>query len=110
MEKKAQGLATQTGGRQVTPATNKTIGWRPTCDCGREDTVPAIVFDPFAGSGTTLMVARALGRHGVGTDLSMKYIRECAKDRLGFDALDKWTKGKKAESNHADLPLFTMKG
>ena len=86
---------------------NKTIGWRPTCDCGREDAVPAIVFDPFAGSGTTLMVARALGRHGVGLDLSMTYIRECAKERLGFEALSAWTNGRKAEGNHADLPLFT---
>ena len=86
-----------------------TIGWHPTCGCGREDTVPAIVFDPFAGSGTTLMVARALGRNGVGLDLSMTYIRECAKERLGFDALDAWTNGRKAEGNHADLPLFSTK-
>jgi len=92
-------------GEEYTNA-KKTIGWAPTCECGREDTVPAIVFDPFAGSGTTLLVARALGRSGIGLDLSMTYIQECAKSRLGFDALDEWTNGKKAESNHADLPLF----
>ena len=54
------------------------------------------------------MVARALGRSGIGLDLSMTYIRECAKERLGFEALDAWTNGKKAEGNHADLPLFSM--
>ena len=85
----------------------ETIGWRPTCDCGHEETVPAIVFDPFAGSGTTLMVARALGRSGIGLDLSMTYIQECAKSRLGFDALEEWTNGKQAADNHADLPLFS---
>jgi DNA modification methylase len=31
--------------------------------------------DPFAGTGTTIMVARALGRHGVGIDLSADYLR-----------------------------------
>ncbi len=34
-----------------------------------------VVLDPFAGSGTTVMVARALGRFGVGLDLSADYLR-----------------------------------
>lgn len=55
-----------------------------TCDC---DPVPAIVFDPFAGSGTTLMVARRLGRAGVGLDLSYAYLSEQARPRLLKDAL-----------------------
>jgi hypothetical protein len=29
-----------------------------------------VVFDPFMGGGTTLVESRALGRHGVGTDIS----------------------------------------
>jgi hypothetical protein len=29
-----------------------------------------VVFDPFMGSGTTLVEARALARHGIGTDIS----------------------------------------
>lgn len=33
-----------------------------------------IVFDPFVGSGTTIVVANALGRRGIGTDLSREYL------------------------------------
>jgi hypothetical protein len=38
-------------------------------------TRPAIVLDPFAGTGTTMLVASALGRTGVGVDRSMDYAR-----------------------------------
>lgn len=41
-----------------------------------------IVFDPFAGSGTTVMVANRLGRKGVGLDLSWKYLDENARKRV----------------------------
>ena len=51
-----------------------TVGWQPTCDCGHEP-VPCIVLDPFVGSGTTVKVARELGRRGIGLDLSMPYLR-----------------------------------
>ncbi len=40
-----------------------------------------IVFDPFAGSGTTLAVAKKLGRQFLGTELSMDYVRY-ATERL----------------------------
>lgn len=36
---------------------------------------PAVVLDPFGGTGTTAMVARTLGRHGVHIDLSADYLR-----------------------------------
>jgi DNA modification methylase len=42
-------------------------GWRP------PPTRPAVVLDPFCGTGTTVMVARALGRHAIGVDLSADY-------------------------------------
>jgi DNA modification methylase len=45
-------------------------------------TVPCRVLDPFAGSGTTLLVARKLGRDGIGLDLSYAYLKEQAKKRL----------------------------
>ncbi len=37
-------------------------GWRPSCRCGGADRVPALVFDPFGGAGTTAVVAQAHGR------------------------------------------------
>lgn len=49
-----------------------TTGWRPTCECGAEP-VPAIVFDPFMGSGTTGQVAQSLGRNWLGTELNPEY-------------------------------------
>ncbi|MFB3883344.1 MAG: DNA methyltransferase [Armatimonadota bacterium] len=36
-------------------------------------TRPAIILDPFAGSGTTLMVAETLGRWWVGIDICADY-------------------------------------
>lgn len=38
-------------------------------------TRPAVVLDPFGGTGTTAMVARALGRYPVHIDLSRDYLR-----------------------------------
>jgi hypothetical protein len=59
----------------------ETTGWRPTCDCGAP-TVPATVFDPFVGSGTTAVEARRLGRAAVGVDLSEKYLQTIAIPRI----------------------------
>lgn len=44
-------------------------GWTP------PPSRPAVVLDPFGGTGTTAMVARALGRLGVSFDLSWDYSR-----------------------------------
>ncbi len=65
------------------------------------------VCDPFCGSGTVPLVARALGRHSVGLDLSLPYLRDEAKKRLGFTDLEAWEKGGKIqETRYEDLPLF----
>jgi hypothetical protein len=108
-----------------------TTGWRPTCAC-RVSTdalraeagitspdfpaevvpspIPALVLDPFAGSGTTVMVARALGRRGVGCDLSFDYLSQQARARLEMDALDDWHEGNGMQAAEtADLgPLFAQ--
>jgi hypothetical protein len=38
-------------------------------------TRPAVVLDPFGGTGTTALVAHALGRHGISNDMSADYCR-----------------------------------
>ena len=53
----------------------KTIGWRQACKCEDSKPVPSTVLDPFGGSGTTLLVARRLGRLAVGYELSSKYCK-----------------------------------
>ena len=65
------------GNRLIT----QTLGWRPACACDA-DVVPATVLDPFVGSGTTVAVAQALGRRGVGLDLNPEYLAIAAK-RIG---------------------------
>lgn len=49
-----------------------TTGWEPACKCG-ETAVPAVVFDPFFGSGTTGQVSQKLGRNWLGCDLNETY-------------------------------------
>ena len=83
-EKRQRGLVTAFSGYDdgsIAP-TFHTIGWRPTCDCGREDVKPCLVLDPFAGSGTTGMVAIKHGREFVGLDLNGDYLHELATERM----------------------------
>lgn len=54
----------------------ETVGWRPGCECDAGDPVPCIVADPFAGSGTVVVVAEALGRIGIGFDRSAQYLSQ----------------------------------
>lgn len=51
----------------------RTVGWEPSCDCTNNTPVPAVVVDPFTGSGTTLMVARDRGRRAAGVELNPQY-------------------------------------
>jgi site-specific DNA-methyltransferase (adenine-specific) len=51
----------------------KEQSWIPKCKCGETNRVPCVVLDPFAGSGTTLMVAKKLGRKYVGFEMQEKY-------------------------------------
>ena len=63
----------------------ETTGWRPTCDHGAEP-VPAVVLDPFCGSGTAGAVAKRLGRGFVGLDMSAEYLA-LARERIGAETM-----------------------
>jgi DNA modification methylase len=58
----------------------QTKGWTPTCDCDTSETEPGIALDPFAGAGTTCMVAKRERRRFVGIDLNGEYV-EMARNR-----------------------------
>jgi len=58
--------------------TKITTGFAPTCTCAAP-TTPGTVLDPFCGSGTTVAVARRLGRHGIGLDISAEYLEMARK-------------------------------
>jgi len=49
---------------------------------------PGIVCDPFAGSGTTLQVAREMSRRYVGIEINPEYIDIANKFRLGQNAFN----------------------
>lgn len=59
-----------------------TVGWARDCDCDTNEVVPCTVLDPFAGSGTTLAVAKGLGRSAVGCELNPEYAK-LAEKRIG---------------------------
>lgn len=79
-----KGFSLQHTGQALTPKGGKprrTIAWAPSCGCLTLETRPCTVLDPFMGAATTALVARRLGRHAVGVELSPASI-EISADRL----------------------------
>ena len=64
--------ATEHRGRRAVSVA--TTGYACGCDTPG-DTRPAVVLDPFGGTGTTALVAWTLGCHGITNDLSADYCR-----------------------------------
>ena len=48
-------------------------GYACACPDTTAPTTPGVVLDPFGGTGTTALVATALGRHGISVDMSADY-------------------------------------
>jgi DNA modification methylase len=68
--------------------TTRTTGWRPGCNCAGlfdQKPIPCTVLDPFAGAGTTGLVAARLGRNFIGIELNQEYadiaMRRIARDQ-----------------------------
>jgi DNA modification methylase len=71
----------------------ETIGWEPSCKCRVAETMPCIVLDPFAGSGTTLAVAKTLGRDYVGIELNEREYGPLIQKRLREAVVDRTANG-----------------
>ncbi len=83
----------------------QTTGWSPSCACDPDceaGTLRCTVLDPFAGSGTTLMVAERLGRDSIGIELNPEYAVQ-AQARIRAD-LGRVTSALRAPADHG--PLF----
>jgi len=102
--------ATSGGTKNVTLGVTEFVhrnhkGFRPACSCDAPAR-PALVFDPFSGSGTTGVVALHLRRRFVGVDLSRDYIK-LAHERMELTAWDEWQNGVQADAlDVTGLPLF----
>ena len=72
-----QAVKTRTGrgANNVSRESATITGYACACPDNTAPSTPGVVLDPFAGTGTVPMVARALGRTGIGVDLSGDYLR-----------------------------------
>lgn len=55
---------------------DKVLGWSSTCQHEVDDVRPAVILDPFGGSGTVGMVANRLSRRAILIDLNPSYLRQ----------------------------------
>lgn len=76
----------------------ETVGWEKTCQCNTDSVMPALVLDPFSGSGTTALSAVRLGRDAIGIDLNHEY-HDIAVRRLSDP------NGKCLDTNGERLPF-----
>lgn len=73
-------------GRHITEY--KPLGWRQGCSCHAACVVPAVVLDPYGGTGTTAAVAVKLGRRAILCELNPAYI-EIQKRKIEMAAKNK---------------------
>jgi hypothetical protein len=53
-----------------------TVGWQPSCRHITLKSQPAVILDPFAGSGTVGLVANRLSRRAILIDLNADYLKQ----------------------------------
>ena len=73
-----KGHQTTSGPAQVRRWRGSIVGYACACPDTTAPSTPGVVLDPFCGTGTVPMVARALRRIGIGVDLSSDYLRLAA--------------------------------
>ncbi len=94
-----------------------TVGWAPSCKCypspsaqSVDKTLPCLVLDPFAGSGTTGVVALMMGRSFIGFDIAggdCDHGGFTPNDRLRAAAQGKELNLRWLKENRDEHPLFT---
>jgi hypothetical protein len=93
---------TTTSGTMVRPPMRTITGYACACPEPSAPARPAVVLDPFGGTGTTSLVASALGRIGVSIDLSHDYGR-LAQWRVADP-------NERAKALHVDKPPPVLAG
>ena len=83
-------------------------GYVCACPDTSATTRPAVVLDPFGGTGTTALVAKALGRHGISIDLSADYCRLAEWRTNDRNQLAKVLGIAKADAPTQDESLFDL--
>ena len=68
-------IGNNAGGTMLSPAETTITGEACACPEPTAPTRPGTVLDPFGGTGTTALVAKVLGRHGISVDMSADYCR-----------------------------------
>ncbi|WP_188188002.1 DNA-methyltransferase [Nonomuraea sp. SYSU D8015] len=62
-------------GTMLAPAETRITGYACACPTPDAPTRPAVIVDPFGGTGTTALIADLYGRHGISVDRSLDYCR-----------------------------------
>lgn len=95
--------ATEVGNRDPQRHVTQTVtkGWAPGCECNGE-LWPCLILDPFAGAGTSLLVAKALGLRAIGFELNQTYA-EMARRRIDRGFVESTPK---IESAAGQMDLF----
>jgi site-specific DNA-methyltransferase (cytosine-N4-specific) len=76
---------TRASGTMLRAPSSKTVGWIRTCKHDDGGMNPAIVMDPFAGTGTVGIVARRYLRRAIMIDLDGTYVRDRLVTRAEYD-------------------------